>query len=165
MYFKVSFLTGKYYAAEVHDPSSPEWPPHPSRLFSALVASAYSSKGGLTRQKKQVLEWLESLDAPAIAAASADTSKSLITYVPPGDIIGQKGGKGEEQYEHAFFRWCQPRYFPSAVILGEPSVYYGWPQEPDENIFSSIEEITTGITHIGTTHSMAVVSPHLVLLC
>ena len=61
MYLRVFFPGGRYYAAESHDPSLPEWPPHPSRLFSSLVASAYRSGGGMTEVKRSALEWVESL--------------------------------------------------------------------------------------------------------
>jgi len=52
MYLSVFFPSGRCYAAEAHDPSSPEWPPHPSRLFSAIVASAYHSGRGMTELKR-----------------------------------------------------------------------------------------------------------------
>ena len=160
MYFNTFYPAGKYYAAESHDPSAPEWPPHPSRLFSALVAAAYRSSQGMTRQKKQALEWLESLDPPVLSAPEADTSNASVTYVPPGDAVGQKGAKGKEKYEHAVFRWRQPRHFPNAVILGTPSICYEWNAEPDDHIFSALKEIAGGVTHVGTSHSIAVVSLH-----
>ena len=35
---EVDFLTGRYVAARHDDRNAPEWPPHPARFFSALVA-------------------------------------------------------------------------------------------------------------------------------
>src|SRR5690606_20928581 len=35
----VEFLTGRYIATSYNDRSRAEWPPHPARLFSALVAA------------------------------------------------------------------------------------------------------------------------------
>ena len=40
---EVEFLLGRYAAADFRDREQPEWPPHPARLFSALVAAAYES--------------------------------------------------------------------------------------------------------------------------
>ena len=36
---EVNFLTGRYVATFHNDRRQPEWPPHPARLFSALVAA------------------------------------------------------------------------------------------------------------------------------
>jgi len=157
MYLRVFFPSGQYYAAEAHDPSNPEWPPHPSRVFSALVASTYHSRSGMTELKRKTLEWMESLPPPSISSPKAHLPPAPISYVPPGDIRGQKGGTGEEQYEHPVHRWRQPRHFPIATILGEPVVYYGWQEDPEEDLLVALDEITAGVTHVGTSHSMAVV--------
>ena len=77
MYFRVGFPSGTYYGSESYNPSIPEWPPHPSRLFSALVASAYRSSNGMTSFKREVLEWFESLPSPEIYAPVADTPAAL----------------------------------------------------------------------------------------
>ncbi|MFC1579560.1 type I-U CRISPR-associated protein Csb2 [Thermodesulfobacteriota bacterium] len=158
MYIQVSFPSGRYYAAEAHNPSSPEWPPHPSRLFSALVASAYRSGTGMTVPKQTALEWLEALPPPSIAAPEVDLSSAPVCYVPPGDSTGRKGKKGQEQYEHGVFRWGQPRHFPNAIILGEPVVYYNWQEDPEEDTVAALDDISAGVSHVGTSHSMAVVN-------
>ena len=133
-------------------------PPHPSRLFSSLVASAYRSGRGMTEIKRSALKWLESLPPPSITAPDADLSPAPISYVPPGDARGQKGKKGEEEHEHGVFRWRQPRYFPCAVIMGDPVVYYAWEKDPENNLRTALlQEISLGVTHVGTSHSMAVV--------
>ena len=36
---EVNFLTGRFVATCHNDRRQPEWPPHPARLFSALVAA------------------------------------------------------------------------------------------------------------------------------
>ena len=125
MYLSVFFPSGRYYAAEVHDPSLPEWPPHPSRLFSAVVASAFKGDKCMTKLKRKTIEWLESLPLPSIAAPEAELSPAMICYVPPGDI----GPKGKN--EHGVHRLRQPRHFPSCTIMGEPVVYYGWQEDPE----------------------------------
>lgn len=156
MYFRVFFPSGRYWAAETHDPSYPEWPPHPTRLFSALVAAAYRSSEGMTTLKRRALEWLESLPSPSIAAPAADLARAPVCYVPPGDLREKKGKKGEEQYEHGVFRWRQARYFPNSIIMGEPEVCYGWDEDPDVDFFQIIDDIAADVTHLGTSHSIAV---------
>ena len=157
MHIKVCFPSGKFYGAQAHDPSKPEWPPHPSRIFSALVASSYYSSNGMTELKRRSLKWLESLPPPSISFPMAYQSGVPITYVPPGDIQEKKGKKGEEVYENPIYRWRQPRHFPWATILGEPLVYYGWGEDPSEDILLTLDEISAGVTHVGTSHSIALI--------
>jgi len=158
MYIRVDFPTGRCYAAQAHDPTWPEWPPNSSRLFAALVASGYRSGNGITPQRRAVLEWLEALPPPMIAAPPADLRQAPVTYVPPGDSVGRKGKKGQEDYEHGVHRWRQPRYFPSAIILGDPVVFYGWETDPQDDFISTLDEMAAGVTHLGTSHSMAIMT-------
>lgn len=154
---RVEFPSGCYFAASGNDPSAPEWPPHPARLFSALVAAAYQLSGGMTASRRSALEWLESQPSPRIFAPDADLQAAPVTYVPPGDNVERKGKKGEEKYEHPVHRWRQPRHFPEARVLGEPAVEFFWPTAPDPGILSALTEIAEGVSHVGTTHSMALV--------
>ena len=61
---RVEFLTGVCMATRHTDPtrSVPEWPPHPDRLYSALVAAAAEPDGSggtdLPSGAQQVLRWL-----------------------------------------------------------------------------------------------------------
>jgi CRISPR-associated protein Csb2 len=151
MYLRIDFPSGRYYAAQAHAPSLPEWPPHPSRIFSALVASAYRSCAGITAQKRAALKWFETLSAPYIVAPNATLLESPVFYVPPGDLM---------IYEHGVHRWRQPRYYPCAVILDEPTVYYGWDSDPESSNFAALEKIAANVTHVGTSHSMVIMSAH-----
>lgn len=65
MWLRVSFPSGRYYAARAEDPAMPEWPPHPSRIFSGLVAAAYRSIPGMTAKRRAVLMAILGDDAPA----------------------------------------------------------------------------------------------------
>jgi len=160
MYLRVDFPSGRCYAAQASDPSWPEWPPHPSRLYSALVASVYRNSDGMTDQKRAVLKWMEALPPPNIAVPRANLTQAPTSYVPPGDSVGSKGKASEKAYEHGVHRWRQPRQFPSVIILDEPVLYYGWDADPDATFLGTLDRIATGVTHLGTSHSMAVVSAH-----
>lgn len=160
MYLRLDFPSGRYYAAEAHAPSMPEWPPHPSRIFSALVASAYRGNGKIQPEYLTALQWLEKLPPPSIFAPNVSLLESPVFYVPPGDLIQRKGKKGQEVYEHGVHRWRQPRHFPCAIILDEPTVYCGWELDPDLDQFHALEEIAANVTHVGTSHSMVIMSAH-----
>ena len=62
---EIELLTGAY-RAELPDRSHAEWPPHPERVFSALVQAW--GDGGCDAKEREALEWLESLPAPLIEA-------------------------------------------------------------------------------------------------
>ena len=57
---EITFGTGRYVAADVTDRTKPEWPPHPARLFAALV-EAWAKYGSAPphRGERVALEWLE----------------------------------------------------------------------------------------------------------
>ena len=96
---RIDFLTG-HYCAQAHDDRDwPEWPPHPARVFSALVAAW--AEAGKDVGERQALEWLESQPPPSIHATSAsvrgidparregrqDRHTSITTYVPVNDVF------------------------------------------------------------------------------
>lgn len=85
---QIEFLTGRYYAATADDRSSAEWPPHPARLFSALVDAWASDDQDPV--EKQALLWLENQSAPAIEAGQATARTVVPHYVPVNDagVVG-----------------------------------------------------------------------------
>ena len=95
---EVNFLTGRYVATAHDDREGHEWPPHPARLFSALIATwaeaaeeAEAAEGECVAvSRRAALEWLESQAAPALAASEAAPRKVVKHYVPVNDtrIIG-----------------------------------------------------------------------------
>lgn len=79
---EVEFLTGRYVASSFADRSQPEWPPHPARLFSALVATAADDEPEDFTRSREVLCWLEEQPPPWVQASEADPRTALSTYVP-----------------------------------------------------------------------------------
>ena len=80
---EVNFLTGRYVATFHNDRRQPEWPPHPARLFSALVA--VWAEDGCNAAERGALEWLEGLGPPAIAASGAVCRQVVSHFVPVND--------------------------------------------------------------------------------
>ena len=81
---EVNFLTGRFVAAAHDDRGLAEWPPHPARLFSALVAT-WADADHPDPAERNALEWLESQDPPLIAASSAEPRKVVTHFVPVND--------------------------------------------------------------------------------
>lgn len=81
---EVEFLTGRYVATAFNDRASAEWPPHPSRLFSAFVATWAEADG--TTEEASALRWLEAQPAPRIVASEASPRTAVRSYVPVNDL-------------------------------------------------------------------------------
>lgn len=78
---EVNFLTGRYVATAHHDRRQSEWPPHPARLFSALVAT-WADSDHPDPDERRALEWLESQPPPGIRVPDA-TPRSVVTHFVP----------------------------------------------------------------------------------
>lgn len=86
---EVDFLTGRFVATAHNDRDRPEWPPHPARLFSALVAT-WADSDRPDPEERIALEWLEAQGPPDIAGSEA-TARAVVThYVPVNDaaVVG-----------------------------------------------------------------------------
>ena len=77
----VELLTGRYVATSYNDRSAPEWPPHPARLFSALVdvAADEEDESGVATE---ALRWLDGQEPPHVIASDAEARAVVTTYVP-----------------------------------------------------------------------------------
>ena len=87
----VELLTGRYVATAYNDRDRVEWPPHPARLFSALVATWGDGDplDDASRRERDALEWLEQLPAPDLLAdplEAAGIRKVVPTFVPVNDV-------------------------------------------------------------------------------
>ncbi|MCY4427350.1 MAG: type I-U CRISPR-associated protein Csb2 [Halieaceae bacterium] len=81
---EVNLLTGRFVATCHNDRRRSEWPPHPARLYSALVA-AWADTDEPDYKERAALEWLESQKPPAIASSSAVPRKVVSHFVPVND--------------------------------------------------------------------------------
>jgi CRISPR-associated protein Csb2 len=109
----VRFHDGRYHG-------SGEWPPSPARLFQALVAGAAFGEN-LSGHAVEALEWLESLEAPAIAAPSAHVGQAFKNFVPNNDLDAVDGDPSRIDKIRAG-KNIRPRTFDSLVPL-----LYAWP--------------------------------------
>ncbi len=82
---EVNFLTGRYIATSHNDRRRSEWPPHPARLFSALVAAHFDADGP-DRAERDALQWLEAQAPPLITASEAVPRKVVSHFVPVNDV-------------------------------------------------------------------------------
>jgi CRISPR-associated protein Csb2 len=142
----VTYLNGRVYSATFEDGDEklePEWPPHPSRLFSALVAAW--GEGGAEEELRPALEWLEEQPAPTIYAGSHSVRKLVQAFVPVNDsktLPEDRPRKG--------------RTFPSAS-LSDPGVYFVWEAEPSRDIAAALDRILRRTSSLGHSSSLVAV--------
>lgn len=84
---EVTFLTGRYVATAYNSRREGEWPPHPARLFSAVVAAHFDADTAMPRagDERAVLEWLEHQGPPSIRASEATPREVVTVFVPVND--------------------------------------------------------------------------------
>jgi CRISPR-associated protein Csb2 len=84
----IDLLCGRYVATAYNDRERGEWPPHPARLFSALVAT-WADTSPRDEAGARALAWLAEQPPPQIlASATKDVAhRSVMTvFVPVNDV-------------------------------------------------------------------------------
>lgn len=146
---RVAYLMGRVYSAVFDDGDSkvePEWPPHPSRFFSALV-SAWGD-GGTEESLRPALEWLERQPPPIIHAGECSKRKLVQAFVPVND----SSLLPEDRARKA-------RSFPSAT-LPYPEVYFEWAESPPEDLLPAFRQILQRTSSLG--HSASLIEANIV---
>lgn len=79
----VDLLAGRYSATAYNDRNLTEWPPHPARLFSALIATwaEHEPESPEGAAERAALEWLEQQEPPVILACDHEHA-GIRTVVP-----------------------------------------------------------------------------------
>jgi CRISPR-associated protein Csb2 len=154
---EVEYLLGRSVATDVSQRDKAEWPPHPSRLFSALVDALadVGVESSAERAKcESALRWLEALPPPEIAASVDDdiSQRTSVKYwVPINDeTAGElRSAPLVEQ------RKRQERFFPATVPM-DPVVVFAWPNvEPEAEHHAALDRLVARIPYLG--HSSSVV--------
>jgi CRISPR-associated protein Csb2 len=74
----IELLAGQYTAMQFNDRSQPEWPPHPARLYSAMVA-AWADNDERDPAERAALCWLEEQSAPDIHCGD-EQRRAVVTH-------------------------------------------------------------------------------------
>jgi CRISPR-associated protein Csb2 len=102
---EVELLTGRYAATAYNDRGRAEWPPHPARFFSALVAAIHDHED-TDQAERAALLWLEEQSAPALwVDTDSRVGKRQVqhVYVPVNDVtLGEGAALSPKQWADAF---------------------------------------------------------------
>jgi CRISPR-associated protein Csb2 len=144
MRIEIEYLTGTVYAS--NGLNEPEWPPHPARLFSAMVNAAKEIEMG--SEADDALRWLEQQPPPEISSGEAGEAHVVPRFVPPN---------------YPRFRnplhllpWLrdgakQERTFP-AQTPSESTVSFQWPGV--DGYPTVLHEIVRRVAHLGHSASL-----------
>jgi len=145
---EVEFLTKRVYAASWSRKDAVEWPPHPSRLFSALVASYEEAVH--EKQASKALEWLETLPPPEmyVEPDSLLQNHNVLKSTSPSFYVPVNDDKNIPEK-----RMRKERHFPS-LSLSDGKVYFIWnPDGNYEEMLESLQRIAENVTYLGTSKS------------
>lgn len=135
------YLTGRATAADPTNRQYAEWPPHPDRVFQALVA-AWGTRS-CDESEKQTLEWLESLGPPLVSAPDENKVTQSIerTFVPVNDIAAIPAKRKMRSF--------------ATTYTGDVVCALIWPEitVPPEHQ-TGLETLTKSVTHVGHSRSM-----------
>jgi CRISPR-associated protein Csb2 len=90
---EVELLTGRYAATAHNDRGRAEWPPHPARFFSALVAALHDYEE-VDQTERAALVWLEQQGAPSLwvdPEPRVGRRQVQDVYVPVNDVKLEEG--------------------------------------------------------------------------
>ncbi len=122
-------------------PDIAEWPPHPARLFCALVASA-ADEGDW-----QALRWLERAGSPEVWAAEEYTSVRRDSYV----VANRTDGKASSQHHLGRSSVLRTRF---SAEPAEPEFAVVWPDaSPEPDTVRALAGLARRVPYLGRTTS------------
>lgn len=141
----VRLRTGRYDAATT-EPGTPEWPPHPARLFCALVASGHSDADG------EALRWLERQGPPEVWASSEFTRLRAEGYV----VLNARAEKDKGTAWPGRSNGVRRRV---GVLPADDTFAVVWPDaEPDDQVLGRLTRLASMVPYVGRSTSWAEVT-------
>ena len=162
--FRVSYLRGSVTAADIrsgNEKDEVEWPPHPDRLFCALV-QAWGDLGA-TAHGRAALEWLEQLPPPLIRCGKTLTTSVLPRFVAVNDTWSPitKDKKCAPMISGTLIGRDRKERLIATGTLSEDTAVFWWPDaKPTSEQRSSLLELARAVASIG--HSSCLVAVEIV---
>jgi CRISPR-associated protein Csb2 len=140
----IDLLTGSYEATDVGDRQQAEWPPHPARLFSALLAAARGAA------ERAALRWLEQQAPPLVVSGQALQARRA-AYV----VTNKLSDKGGSQFHPGRTNGLRTR---SRAVPADPTVMMIWPVSVDEGQVRTLDGMARRVPYLGRSTGIALVA-------
>lgn len=138
--------------AGARDSTAAEWPPHPLRLFSALVDAA--SHLGWKAASIEALRWLEELEPPQVWAAGRCEHSVRAAYVPVNDL--------PDRPRHTLYPGRvaagKPKSWPRAIPASDTVRFLWRDAQPDAPTLTALGELAATVPYFGRASSPVVLS-------
>lgn len=160
----IRYLCGWAMATHPADREAAEWPPHPDRVFMALVAAHFETLG--PPDERAVLEWLESQAPPMLAVPDASARRVVTSFVPVNDVSTPRTKKITPPIVEAGravlpeHRPRQPRQFPLSIphvsaAATLPTTFVVWREaDVSSELRRRIDGLCRKVTHVGHSASL-----------
>ena len=173
---EIEFLTEVCRAAREPGDDTPDWPPQPDRVFSALV-SAWAARGARDNERG-ALTWLERQPPPDIHASDSTPRTTPSVFVPPNDFQSPGDLNRQKWYRDYLVRGRRPpetgghrrlwqqalstlpetrqrkeRRFPVAVP-DDPIVNLVWTEEPEAALLQTLNVLARCVGYVGHSASL-----------
>jgi CRISPR-associated protein Csb2 len=126
-----------------------EWPPHPARVFMAMVAAHYQT--GAEAAEREALEWLEKQTAPEIHAPAAEPCRVVTQFVPVND----KAGPAKSQmHSLPLTRHRIDRVFARASLASDTVMLHWRDAEPTQSVRDALAALCGKVTRVGHSSSL-----------
>ena len=145
----INYLNGRVAASAYNAAGARvEWPPHPDRVFMALVAAW--GETGQDATGERALRWLERQDAPSLAVGDCMARQSVRHYVPVNDDLP----RAERLHLLPECRSRQGRQFATAA-LDNPIAHLIWPDADPSEHLPALQNLADSVTNVGHSSSLA----------
>jgi len=146
---EIELLTGRYEAAGAGDRDAAEWPPHPARVFCALVAGARGP------EDHEALRWLEALPAPVVQAAEGFVADLRSSYVVTNKVNKVKKKGGSKFYPGRTNALRNRR----AAVPTSSSVRMVWGDaKPSPTVVATLDGLARRVPYIGRSSGVAILA-------
>lgn len=126
-----------------------EWPPHPARVFMAMVAAHYHT--GADGAERAALVWLEHQVPPDIYAPEALPCATVTQFVPVNDKAGPAKAL---LHSLTVARDRQPRTFARATLVSDTVVLHWAAVEPPLSVREALATLCSKVTRVGHSTSL-----------
>jgi CRISPR-associated protein Csb2 len=142
----IELISGRYDAAGAGDREADEWPPHPARVFCALVASARSERD------REALRWLEGLPAPVVQASASAQPEVRTSYVVTNSVERAGGSQFHPGRTNA-------RKARRSAVPGNLRVRVVWPDAGAEpSTVALLDGLARRVPYLGRSTGVAALS-------
>lgn len=143
---EVEFLRGLYEAGSGPDRAPSEWPPHPARLFNALVAVSE------TDDELNALRWLEAQPAPDLhIPADVVRCGGRVAYVPTNRLVKKKSSYGGFPARKALGPVTWNAYSLKTAVVG-----FEWLVDAPPDIRDALQGLVGRVPYLGRSTSPVV---------